>query len=234
MGVLNCSHVTLATQLDRVDTVIVDPPFSPRVSRGVKVRRRRDGATGVSLDGLAYDAWTPEDAQRLVVTWSPLTARWFVVLCSHDQIPVYEDALRAAGRYVFAPVPCVTRGMTVRMAGDGPSSWSTYAVCARPRGMRPLSGTLPGAYVGSRERLHVSGGKPLWLMDALVRDYSRPGDVVCDPCAGSGTTLVAALRAGRGVVGADLNPGRAALANQRLAEVLTSQQPPDRRVSRQR
>jgi len=38
----------------------------------------------------------------------------------------------------------------------------------------------------------IIGGKPMWLMRALVRDYSRPGNLVCDPCAGGATTLIAA------------------------------------------
>lgn len=217
MSVRVGSHVDLAAELVCVDTVIVDPPYSERVSAGVTVRRRRDRSTGATTSGLTYDHWTEADARALVETWSPLCRRWFVVLCSHDQIPLYEQLLRGVGRYVFAPVPAIIRGMTVRLAGDGPSSWSVYVVAARPRAMRPLSGTLRGGYHGPRERLPMPGGKPLWLMDQLVTDYSRLDELVCDPCAGAGTTLVAAARLGRAVVGSELNVARAALANQRLA-----------------
>jgi site-specific DNA-methyltransferase (adenine-specific) len=58
---------------------------------------------------------------------------------------------------------------------------------------------LPPGYA---ERGFV-GGKPLWLMRSLVRDYTRPGDVVLDPCAGSGTTLLAAVIEGRRAIGAE-------------------------------
>ena len=40
----------------------------------------------------------------------------------------------------------------------------------------------------------------------LVEHCSRPGEVVCDPFVGSGTTGVAALRAGRQFVGGDIDP----------------------------
>ncbi len=219
MTVLTGSHVELGRQVERVDSIITDPPYSGRVARGTAVRRRSDGVRGVSTRGLEYNHWTPEDVDEFVHTWSPRCERWFVVLCSHDQLALYERALRAVGRYVFAPVPCIIRGMTVRLAGDGPSSWAVYAIAARPRGMRPLSGTLPGAYVGPRERLLVGGGKPLWLMRALVRDYSSVGAVVCDPCAGAGTTLAAALLEGRAALGAEISETRAGIARQRLERV---------------
>jgi DNA modification methylase len=67
----------------------------------------------------------------------------------------------------------------------------------------------------------VVGSKPLWLMRALVRDYSRPGDLVCDPCAGGGTTLAAARAEGRRSVGAELDPETWRKACERLAKPST-------------
>jgi DNA modification methylase len=54
-------------------------------------------------------------------------------------------------------------------------------------------------------------------MRALVRDYSRPGDLVVDPCAGGGTTLAAALLEGRRACGAEVNPHHHREAMNRLA-----------------
>jgi len=50
------------------------------------------------------------------------------------------------------------------------------------------------------------GGKPVELMVALCRDYSRNGEIVCDPCMGSGTTGVACVRTGRRFIGMELEP----------------------------
>jgi site-specific DNA-methyltransferase (adenine-specific) len=215
--IYQCDHVQLATLAPRVDVLIADPPFSPRVHQGQRVKRAdRSHGHGVTAHGLGYDAWTAADVDTFVGTWSPRVTRWIVILCSHDMLPLYESALAAAGRYVFAPVPCIIRGMSVRLAGDGPSSWTVYALAARPIGMRPLSGTLPGAYVGPRERLSMPGAKPLWLMHAIISDYTRTCDVVCDPCAGSGTTPLAARAMNRTCVGAEPDPARYALMRGRL------------------
>jgi site-specific DNA-methyltransferase (adenine-specific) len=67
----------------------------------------------------------------------------------------------------------------------------------------------------------VAGGKPLWLMRAIVRDYTRPGDLVCDPCAGGATTLLAAAMEGRRAVGAEMDPVTFEKASKRLAQGYT-------------
>jgi len=145
-----------------------------------------------------------------------------VALTSSDLISAWQAAYRAAERYSFAPVACVIRGMTVRLCGDGPSSWTVYAMVARPSTQAFATwGTLPGAYVGTPSREAGGGrGKPDWLMSALVRDYSKPGDVVADPFAGWGTTIAAAEANGRNAIGAELDGEAYAEAMRRLSRPL--------------
>jgi DNA modification methylase len=45
---------------------------------------------------------------------------------------------------------------------------------------------------------------PVMLAKRAILLYTTPGDLVCDPFCGSGTTAVAAIEAGRNFVGADL------------------------------
>jgi DNA modification methylase len=47
---------------------------------------------------------------------------------------------------------------------------------------------------------------PLELARRCVRLWSRPGDTVCDPYSGSGTTMIAAYLEGRKFIGAELMP----------------------------
>lgn len=46
------------------------------------------------------------------------------------------------------------------------------------------------------KRIHPTQ-KPLQLFQAIMRDFSKPGDIVLDPFSGSGTTAVAAHNLGR-------------------------------------
>ena len=54
------------------------------------------------------------------------------------------------------------------------------------------------------ERVHPTQ-KPLLLMDRIVRLFTRSGDLIVDPFAGSGTTLLAARNAERDYIGCDLS-----------------------------
>jgi site-specific DNA-methyltransferase (adenine-specific) len=47
----------------------------------------------------------------------------------------------------------------------------------------------------------VDGQKPLALMRQLVADFSDPGELVCDPYSGGGTTAVACQELGRRFLG---------------------------------
>lgn len=60
---------------------------------------------------------------------------------------------------------------------------------------------------------------PEALVTPCVRASSRPGDLILDPFAGSGTTTVVALRHGRRFVGLELNEEYAQIAHRRLAGV---------------
>ena len=60
---------------------------------------------------------------------------------------------------------------------------------------------------------------PMELADRLVRMFSFAGDRVLDPFSGSGTTLVAAARAGRHALGTEIDADYLEIANQRLATV---------------
>ena len=57
-------------------------------------------------------------------------------------------------------------------------------------------------------------------MRAIVRDYTRPADLVCDPCMGGGTTALAAYMEGRRFVGAECDPATYAKARTRIDAVL--------------
>lgn len=188
-----------------VGAVITDPPYGSRTHRGNDdVGNGRDNA---ERRALSYSHWSPSDVRDFADFWHARIDGWIAAMSCSDLSRAWRDHLEAAGRCGFAPLPCVIRGMTVRMQGDGPSSWSVSLNVARPRREPFLKwGTLPGEYRDTPDRLGHIGGKPLGMMRAIVRDYSRPGDVVIDPCAGGGTTLLAAVVEGREALGAEVDP----------------------------
>ncbi len=242
--VYHATHADLADVVVNVggcDLLIVDAPYSERTHSGHNTGaqvgdRAAKYASGRYAVGekalrsgkgtrrqLNYDCWSKGDVDAFVDLWSPLARGWFVSLTDHILYSAWEEALRRHDRIVFSPLACVEPGSRVRMPGDGPAQWSCWACVARPKGMSKW-GALPGAYVvppgfgerGDTLRERVVGAKPLWLMERLISHYSRPGDLIVDPCCGGGTSLLAAQRTGRRAIGGDAFRDHAELAAERI------------------
>jgi site-specific DNA-methyltransferase (adenine-specific) len=77
---------------------------------------------------------------------------------------------------------------------------------------------------GSRERTGYPTQKPVRLLERIVAASSRPGDLVLDPYAGSGTTGVAADRLGRRWILIDRNPTAVEIARERMAGKMEPQE----------
>jgi site-specific DNA-methyltransferase (adenine-specific) len=91
---------------------------------------------------------------------------------------------------------------------------------------------IPALAPTARERVGWPTQKPLALLERIVQAASGPGDLVLDPCCGSGTALVAAALLGRRAVGGDRSPEAVELTAQRLAAMPQGEQP--RRLARVR
>ncbi len=72
--------------------------------------------------------------------------------------------------------------------------------------------------VKSRFNCHLTP-KPIRICEHLIRLFSQRDQVVLDPFLGSGTTCVAAQKAGRHSIGIDVNPQYIQIAKQRVEEM---------------
>ena len=93
----------------------------------------------------------------------------------------------------------------------------------------PLSVWATGQQTPRAQRqgryLAPSLAHPAKMLPAIARapisDYSQPGDYVCDPMCGIGTTLVEAVHLGRDAIGVEYEPEWADLARANLAHART-------------
>lgn len=67
------------------------------------------------------------------------------------------------------------------------------------------------------EKIHPTQ-KPVELLKTLIEIFTDPGDVVIDPCAGSGSTLIAAERIGRKAYGFEIKKDFFTKANKWLED----------------
>lgn len=205
--------------LPQVDAVITDPPYSAKTHAGHD-QIHRDGAADASArSALGYDALSPADVAILSSLYSSKCDGWIVWMTDHVLAPVIREALEGGGRYVFAPIPFYQAGRSVRITGDGPCSWTDWIVVSRTTAQVKW-GTLPGGYIagpGWKDKARM-GGKPTLLMERVVSDYSRPGQIVLDSHMGAGTTGVACVRTGRKFIGCEIDPVAFEMACNRIEQ----------------
>jgi site-specific DNA-methyltransferase (adenine-specific) len=200
-----------------VDAVITDPPYSERTVSGFRTGGGRDGDSwqGGMAGTIGYTHARQEDIVELVRWVTEKARHWFVMFGDHVMMRWAEDALPDTW-LGFDPKPWVKTDAMPRLQGDGPSPQSESIFIARRRTRVPLR-YRPGWYKTeqNKDRI-VTGGKPVGLMRQVVRDYSEPGDLVCDPFAGGATTLRACQIEGRRSIGAECDPDTYAKAMDRL------------------
>jgi site-specific DNA-methyltransferase (adenine-specific) len=217
-----------------VDVVLPDPPYSSggmfrgdraKATSAKYVQTEARGAvqnlvdfSGDSRDQRGYLAWCSVWMAMSRAALSPLG--FCAVFCDWRQLPVTTDALQAGG--------FVGRGVLVWDKTEAARPfrgrwrnqceflpWGTTGSWAPSEGHREC---LPGVFrhspLAGGVKLHQAG-KPEPLMADLIR-IALPGELVADWFMGSGTTGVAAIRAGRRFIGADIDPHWCEIAANRL------------------
>lgn len=192
--------------VETCDAVITDPPYSARTHAGQHHRR----------ESIGYLPWGPVQAAHFSRRWAPACRGWIVVQTDDRLSGVIRKSMHGFGRMTFPHVPVLQHAP--RLTGDGPGPPGHSLVVSRPRERRFLSwGSLPPWYEAPREvGAAVIGAKPLGLMRAVVRDYTRPGDLVVDPFCGGGTTALACAMEGRRCITSEIDPVTFARARARL------------------
>lgn len=194
--------------VEECDALITDPPYSKQTHDGQPENREEIGYRPLSI----------RDAVELVKHWRPRTRTWCAVMTDDVLVPVFRRKAADLGFYDFPPVPVLQH--KPRQQGDGPGNGAIYLVPSRPREARMLKwGSLPGWYLSTPERSSsgFKGGKPLALMRAIIRDYTRPGDLVVDPYGGRMTTALACAEMGRRCITSEIDPHSYAEGVARLA-----------------
>ena len=74
---------------------------------------------------------------------------------------------------------------------------------------------IEGSFQPGESGLHPTQ-KPVQLMQALIELTTRPGQIILDPFAGSGSTLVAARNLQRHFLGVEIDPNYVRACNERL------------------
>jgi len=192
--------------------LVTDPPYQFDNSGGGEFRKARGASDQIVAEGL------DQGFDHTII--NPLLHPAAVVFCHNDQLPdlltyLTGNYLRFCVNVWIKPNPSPHRNK--HYLAD-----TEFFVHVWQEGYHP---------VGAHHDMHrhvTAGSKPAKLfghptvkpdevMDKVIRNVA-PG-VICDPFMGTGSTGVAALKAGRSFVGIEKNPAHFETACRRISEV---------------
>jgi site-specific DNA-methyltransferase (adenine-specific) len=145
------------------------------------------------------------------------------VFCLAEGVRAWRDDLQASGAKWDTTLAWIKPDASPRFNGQGAARGFECAVtfwCGT--GFRKWNGggrrdVLTHPVNIGRQGEHPTE-KPLPLMSELVTLYTQPGDLVCDPFAGSGTTGIACVKSGRQFVGVERDSKWFDLAYRRIED----------------
>lgn len=201
----DCLPLISAAPAGSVDAIITDPPY------GVKYASNRRRVRGTVIAGdiqptlgwlriayriltvpgvlLLFTRWDVWDQWFQAALWSGFDVRNMIVWAKNRHTA--GDLKRSAG-HQHELIMLATKGdWKGPWADDPPADRRPTDLIVQPRGsaLRPLH----------------PNEKPLGLMRRLILVYTRKSDLILDPFAGSGSTLVAAAEMGRRLVGFEIS-----------------------------
>lgn len=153
-----------------------------------------------------WDNEYPAGLSRKLLRWSEtvivMTGQWGLQQIIDEMGASYRGAIMGFN----------LNGMTFSPIGFG--NWIAALICGetRKRGKDAFTFTVDG-----KMPPHPSP-KPMDYMTKLIGTTTKPGDLILDPYAGSGSTLVAAKQLGRRYIGIEISPEYCRIAEDRLRQ----------------
>ncbi len=201
-----------------VDHVLSDPPYEAEAH--TLQRRVKRGPMGVAVpEPLEFAQISEFDRSAIAAHAGRLASQGAVIFCQAEAVTLWRDALDAAGLPYRRALVWIKPDAMPSLHGRWPGQAFESIVLARMPSARacPIGGKSKVYEMSKADGIAVHPTqKPLALMEALVRDFTDPGDLILDPFAGSGTTGVACRRLGRRFLGWERDPKFHAAAMKRI------------------
>lgn len=211
--------------LEPFDHLISDPPYEASLhdsKNSLQTRLRKDG--GPDLKGLDF---APIDAIRAEVVGlgAKLCRGWFIAFCTVEGTAEWAKVINASPMKYKRACAWVKPDSTPQLNGQGPAQgYECFVTAWAGTGHAAWnSGGKRGVYTHlvnyGRQGEHPTE-KPVPLMAEIIADFTKPGQLICDPFCGSGSTGVAAVKHGRSFIGIEQNERWFDLSCRRISEAL--------------
>ena len=213
---------------DSVDCIVTAPPYESL--------RKWEGIGTTARMGLGQKGSGSDDPEKFFPTipnsrilelldefYRALkTERHVYVMCDGDTLPTMFDAVgygKAMRKWKNLKLLIWDRINLGR--GYHYRSRHEYIVMldkGKNRRLNDLS--VPDVLAFKKDGNEVPTQKPVALFSVLIRQSTRPGELVLDPFMGAGTAAVAAKACGRNFVGSDIDQEHVDIGNRRALEAV--------------
>ena len=212
--------------VDDFHHLISDPPYEQRSQDAFGSIRRADGV--IMPDRLEFQG-IDDLRDDLLIRAKMKCSGWLLAFCTTEGVASWRDAIEKHGLKYKTPMIWSKPDSTPKLNGQGPShgheciasAWCGLGYAKWSGGGRGLfthNCNWPGR-VSFQDGGHPTA-KPPALMMELVALFSDPGQTICDPFMGTGTTGEACIRLGRKFIGIEQNPKWFTYACRRLENAL--------------
>lgn len=211
LATLYCGDaLAIMPEIGAVDHIICDPPYEASLHAAkahLSDLRKDSGPELKEIDFAAVDEIRPD----IVRFSAELCNGWFIAFCTIEGVTKWADEINPSPMKYKRACVWVKPDSTPQLNGQGPAQGAECFVTAWAGAGHAKwnAGGKRGVYthlVNNSERtgLHPTE-KPRRLMSEIIADFTNPGQLVCDPFSGVGTTGVAAVMAGRRFIGIEQN-----------------------------
>lgn len=195
--------------LEPVEHIFTDPPYEQISQDRIGGIKRNDGGRVTERLSFSGIDLIRDDVCRLSKS---VCSGWAIFFCTGEGIAPWRDSIESAGIKYKAPMVWVKPDAMPKFNGQGPAlGFEAIALgwCG-PGHSSWNGGGKRGVFTHcvngpSRHGAHPTE-KPVALMSEIVSLFSSQGDTILDPFMGSGTTGVAAVKAGRRFIGVESDP----------------------------
>lgn len=211
-----------------INLLLTDPPYSISKSyvceSQIPRRLRKNGGDFIMPKGNFGD-WdnsfpSPAEWTNKVL---PKIGGWAVIFCAQAQIGEYCEIMKENGFVAVSPMVWhKTNPVPFNHKFKPINAWEAMVVGKRS-GTKFYGHAVHNVFThkspSPQDRIHPTQ-KPTGLLQEFVRLFSEKGDLVVDPFAGSGSTVIAAVSEDRIALGYENDPSMFGKAKKRVANKL--------------
>ena len=213
----HCDSFQFMAELEdeSVNCVITDPPFTDRTHKGA----RKNTSKGVA-NLLTFDSFDEHQLYSAFDQLARISKGWVISSLDYYHAFQFEDKPPMGLRQLRIGV-WVKKNATPQISGDRPAQgWEAISYLHRlDRKAKWNGGGHHGNYVTN---IPTATGHPtpksLAVFSSLVERFTNPGELILDPFAGGGTTLLAARNLGRKAIGVEIDERYCELIANRLSQ----------------